>query len=60
MDVLIILQLYANDFRKRTKGGNSNITRNASRTDALTLLTLLGADATSAVPVRVPSLSLSS
>ena len=35
---------------------NSNITRNASRSDVLTLLTLLSADAKSAVLLQVPSL----
>ena len=36
---------------------NNNITRKASRSDLLTLLTLLSADAKSAVVLRVPSLT---
>ena len=36
---------------------NNNITRNASRSDILTLLTLLSADTKSAVLLRVPSLT---
>ena len=57
MDVFIILQLSANDFRVRTKGKNNNITRNSSRFDILTLLTLLSADAKSAVLLRVSTLT---
>ena len=53
MDVFIILQLSANDFRVRTKGKNNDITRNSSRFHILTLLTLLSADAKSAVLLRV-------
>ena len=56
MDVFIILQLSANDFWVRTKWQNNNITRNLSRSDILTLLTLLSADAKSAVLLMVPSL----
>ena len=57
MDILIIFQLSANDFRVGTKGKNNNITRNSSRSNILRLLTLLSADAKLAVPLRVPSLT---
>ena len=43
-------------FRWEQREQNSNITRNASRSDVLTLLTLLTADAESAVLLQVPSL----
>ena len=45
MDVFIILQLSTDDFRVRTKEKTNNITRNSSRSDILTLLTLLSVDA---------------
>ena len=57
MDVFIILQLSANDFRVKKKEENNNITRHSSRSDILTLLALLSADAKSDVPLRVPSLT---
>ena len=57
MDVFIILQLFANDFWVRTSWQNNNITRNLSRSDILTLVTLLSADAKSAVLLMVPSLT---
>ena len=57
MDVFIILQLFANDFWVRTNWQNNNITRNLSRSDILTLVTLLSADAKSAVLLMVPSLT---
>ena len=57
MDVFIIPQLAVNDFRVRIKEENNNIKRTSSRSDILTLLTLLCADAKSAVIVRVPSLT---
>ena len=55
MDVFIILQLSATDFRVRAKNGNNNIARNPSRLNILTLL--LSADAKSAVLLRVSSLA---
>ena len=45
MDVFIILQLSANDFPLIGKRKNNNITINLSRSDILTSLTLLSADA---------------
>ena len=45
MDVFIILQLSTNDFRVTTKEKSNSITRNSSRFDILTLLTLLSVDA---------------
>ena len=57
MDVFKILRLSANDFQVRTKGKNNNIKRNSSRSDILTLLTLLSVDAKSTVILRVSSLT---
>ena len=57
MDVFIILQLSANDFQVRTKEKNNSITRNSSRSDILTLLTLLSVDVKSTVLLRVPLLT---
>ena len=56
-DAFIIMQLFANDFRVRTKVWKNNITRNSSRSVILTLLTLLSADAKPALLLRVPSIS---
>ena len=44
MDIFIILQLFANHFWVRKKAKNNSIARNSSRSDILTLLTLLSAD----------------
>ena len=57
MDVFIVLQLSANYLQLRTKGKNNNIIRNSSRSDILTLLSLLSAHAKSAVLLKVPSLT---
>lgn len=62
MDVFLILQLtevYApgNNFQVRAKVENNNITRNSSRSDSLTTLGLLSADAKSTVVLTVPSLN---
>ena len=57
MDVFKILRLSANDFQVRTKGKNNNFKRNSSRSDILTLLTLLSVDAKSTVILRVSSLT---
>ena len=55
MDAPIFLQLSANDFRVGTNGKNNNFTRNSSRSNILTLLTLLNTDAKFAVLRRVLS-----
>ena len=57
VDAFIILRLSVNDFRVRTKGKNNKITRNSRRSDILTLLTLLSADAKSALLLRSLSLT---
>ena len=57
MDVFIVLQLSANYLQLRTKGKNNNIIRNSSRSDILTLLSLLSAHAKAAVLLKVPSLT---
>ena len=57
MDVFIVLQLSANYLQLRTKGKNNNIIRNSSRSDILTLLSLLSAHAKSAVLLKVPSIT---
>ena len=63
MDVLIILQLSrgvrfcANDFEVRKKGENDNITKKSSRSDVLTLLTLVRTYEKWAVVLSVPSLT---
>ena len=62
MDVFLILQLievYAlgNNFQVSAKVENNNITRNSSRSDSLTTLGLLSADAKSTVVLTVPSLN---
>ena len=57
MDVFIILQLSATDFRVRIREENNGIIRNSSRLDILTLLILLSADGKSPVLLSVPSLA---
>ena len=57
MDVFIILQLFANDFRVRTKGQKKQHYKKLYQSDISTLLTLLNADAKSAVLLRVLSLT---
>ena len=54
MDVFIILQVSANDFWVRAKGGKQQHYKNPSRSDVLVLLTLVGADAKSAGFFRAP------
>ena len=58
MDVLIFMQLSANDFRVRTKGQKKQQHYNKlNQSDISTLLTFLNADAKSAVLLRVLSLT---
>ena len=56
MDIFLTLQLSANLGRQQ-RDDNNNITRNSSRSDILTLLIQLSADAKSAGLLRVPSLT---
>ena len=53
IDLLIILQLFVNDFQVGANRKNNNITRNSSRSNILILLTLLSAVTKLAVLLRV-------
>ena len=53
IDLLIILQLFVNDFQVGANRKNNNITRNSSRFNILILLTLLSAVTKLAVLLRV-------
>ena len=57
MDVFIILQLSANDFRMTTKGRKQQRQNKLKQIGYLTLLTLLSADVKSTVLLRIPSLT---
>ena len=53
IDLLIILQLFVNDFQVGANRKNNNITRNSSRSNILILLTLLSAVTKLAVLLRI-------
>ena len=57
MDVVIIFQLSADGVRVGTKGRKQKYYKKLKQSDISTLLTLLNADAKSAVLLRVPSLT---
>ena len=57
MDVVIIFQLSADGDRVGTKGQKQKYYKKLKQSDISTLLTLLNADAKSAVLLRVPSLT---